>query len=100
MTFYKNPFSKSDPDRSQLWKMLVERDIIAFCAQDWKMVEDDFIPEKAIYEATTLRDIDIQEKGAILHKTYFRPPLPVRTAVQTPLLMTLLAEIEMWAVQK
>lgn len=117
MSFYKNPFSASDPDRSQLWEMLVQRDIIAFCAQDWSMVADDFIPdqfmgidgrnspnpdtwrinfsqlenyknywlkqasdfastdwaedpEKAIYEATTLRDIEIQGDRALLHKKF------------------------------
>ena len=117
MTFYKNPFPPTDPDRHQLWQMLVERDIIAFCAQNWDMVSNDFIPEqfmaingrnspnpdswkldfsrlaayrdywlsqaaefaktewaddpeRAIYEATTLRDIDIQEDGAILHKKF------------------------------
>lgn len=35
-----------------------------------------------------------------VYKTYFNDPLPVRTAVQTPLLMTLLVEIEMWAAKK
>ena len=117
MTFYKNPFPPADPDRHQLWLMLVERDIIAFCAQNWEMVADDFIPEqfmainghsspnpdswkldfssidnyrdywldqaetfaqtqwaedpeRAIYEATSLRDIDIQGDGAILHKKF------------------------------
>ena len=35
-----------------------------------------------------------------VYKTYFDDPKPVRTAVQTPLLMTLLVEIEMWAVKR
>lgn len=35
-----------------------------------------------------------------VYKSYFTDPLPVRTAVQTPLLMTLLVEIEMWAAKK
>ncbi len=36
-----NPFV--DPDRAQIWEMLVDRDIRAFCAADWSMVADDFI---------------------------------------------------------
>ena len=36
-----NPFPY-DPDRSAIWTMLVERDIDAFLARDWAMVEDDF----------------------------------------------------------
>ncbi len=43
--FYKNPFPESDPDRYQIWEMLVVRDIEAFCSQDWNMVADDFIEE-------------------------------------------------------
>ena len=39
-----NPFP-NDPDRSAIWTMLVERDIAAFVAADWSMVEGDFIPE-------------------------------------------------------
>ncbi len=34
-----------------------------------------------------------------VYKTYFADPKPVRTAVQTPLLLTLLVEVEMWAVK-
>lgn len=34
-----------------------------------------------------------------IYKKYFGPPLPVRTTVQTGLLMNLLLEIEMWAVK-
>lgn len=34
-----------------------------------------------------------------VYKKYFIEPLPVRTAVQTGLLMTLIIEIEMWAVK-
>jgi hypothetical protein len=37
-----NPFP-GDPDRSAIWTMLVERDIAAFLAADWRMVADDFI---------------------------------------------------------
>lgn len=114
--FYSNPFP-FDPDRQYLWEMLVERDIIAFCNQDWSMVADDFIaenfigidaqrldnpdywilkfpnlelyreewlaqaksfaetewaedPEKAIYEATNLNDIEIAGDSALLHKKF------------------------------
>ncbi len=45
MTGASNPFP-NDPDRSAIWTMLVERDIDAFVAADWSMVEDDFIAEK------------------------------------------------------
>ena len=41
-TPYQNPFP-NDPDRHQIWEMLVERDIIAFCRQDWSMVANDFL---------------------------------------------------------
>ena len=39
----KNPFPKGDPDRCEIWEMLVKRDIEAFLAADWSMVEGDFI---------------------------------------------------------
>jgi len=45
MTADKNPFSPHDCDRYALWDMLVRRDIEAFIAQDWSMVEKDFIAE-------------------------------------------------------
>ncbi len=114
---YTNPFPKSDSDRHQIWEMLVERDIIAFCQENWDMVADDFIaenfmgidarnahnpdtwrmtfsnlteyktvwleqaaefaqtdwaedPEQAIYHATTLRDIDIKGESALVHKKF------------------------------
>lgn len=41
---YNNPFP-NDPDRHQIWEMLVERDIQAFMAQDWDMIAGDFIEE-------------------------------------------------------
>src|SRR5665213_2029414 len=41
-TAMPNPFV-SDPDRSAIWTMLVERDIAAFTAADWGMVAEDFI---------------------------------------------------------
>ena len=43
MTFDKNPFPEGDADRHELWEMLVRRDIDAVLAQDWSMVEDDFV---------------------------------------------------------
>jgi hypothetical protein len=39
-----NPFPH-DPDCPAIWTMPVERDIDAFLARDWAMVEDDFIAE-------------------------------------------------------
>lgn len=39
-----NPFA-SDPDRGAIWTMLVERDIDAFLAADWSMVDGDFVKE-------------------------------------------------------
>ena len=41
---YNNPFP-TDKDRNQIWEMLVKRDVIAFCNEDWEMVQDDFIEE-------------------------------------------------------
>jgi hypothetical protein len=45
MKFDKNPFPPGDPDRHELWDMLMQRDFEAFVAQDWSMVNDDFIAE-------------------------------------------------------
>ncbi|URK18933.1 hypothetical protein M9H61_05360 [Thalassospira sp. GO-4] len=36
------PFPSTDTDRTRIWEMLVLRDIAAFVAADWSMVEDDF----------------------------------------------------------
>jgi len=36
------PFPADDPDRREIWTMLVTRDIAAFLAGDWSAVEDDF----------------------------------------------------------
>lgn len=44
-----------------------------------------------------LTDLDNWPRFNEVYVGYFDKPLPVRTAVQTPLLMTLLVEIEMWA---
>lgn len=43
MQFDTNPFPEGDADRRALWQMLVHRDIEAFLAQDWSMVENDFL---------------------------------------------------------
>ncbi len=45
MQYDRNPFPEGDADRHFLWDMLVRRDIDAFIARDWSMVEDDFIAE-------------------------------------------------------
>ncbi len=47
-----------------------------------------------------LTDLDMWPRMNEVYKTYFPAPRPVRTAVGTALLMTLLVEIEMWAVRK
>ncbi|NIZ02037.1 hypothetical protein [Thalassospira lucentensis] len=39
---HQSPFPATDHDRNQIWQMLVPRDIAAFVAADWSMVEDDF----------------------------------------------------------
>jgi hypothetical protein len=44
MTLSQNPFPE-DADRSAIWTMLVPRDIAAFIAADWSMVEDDFVAD-------------------------------------------------------
>ncbi|GLR55761.1 hypothetical protein [Rhizobium indigoferae] len=41
---FKNPFP-SDSARRAIWEMLVPRDIDAFLAADWSMVEHDFVEE-------------------------------------------------------
>ena len=46
-----------------------------------------------------LTDLDLWPRFNEVYKTYFSDPKPVRTAVQTPLLMTFLVEIELWAVK-
>ena len=42
---YRNPFPDTDEARRAIWDMLVTRDIDAFLAADWSMVEGDFIAE-------------------------------------------------------
>ncbi|MHA6644911.1 hypothetical protein [Mesorhizobium sp. A623] len=43
MIFDRNPFPPGDADRHELWEMLVRRDVDAFLAQDWSMVQGDFV---------------------------------------------------------
>ena len=45
MTPQDTPFP-NDPDRHALWEMLVPRDIAAFLAADWSMVDDDFAHDR------------------------------------------------------
>jgi len=46
MNHERNPFPEADADRHALWEMLVRRDIDAFLAQDWSMVENDFAADR------------------------------------------------------
>jgi enamine deaminase RidA (YjgF/YER057c/UK114 family) len=41
MSIHRNPFP-NDPDRREIWDMLVRRDIEAFLAGDWSMTAPDF----------------------------------------------------------
>ena len=43
VSYDENPFQLSDSDRHELWEMLVRRDIDAFLAVDWPMIEGDFV---------------------------------------------------------
>lgn len=117
MSLFINPFNPNDPDRYQIWEMLVHRDIEAFVINDWDQVADDFIEEGftgvdarfssnpdswnlvfphlksyqqfwleqaanftgtdweddpliKLNEATTLRDIDISGDSALVHKKF------------------------------
>lgn len=42
---FLNPFPAGDTARHAIWEMLVPRDIDAFLAADWSMVEDDFVED-------------------------------------------------------
>lgn len=46
MAYDANPFPEKDSDRHPIWEMLVRRDIDAFLAQDWSMVEGDFAEDR------------------------------------------------------
>ncbi len=117
MSVFINPFNPNDPDRYQIWEMLVHRDIEAFIAKDWAQVANDFVkegfmgvdarlsgnpdswklvfpdlnsyqkfwleqaasftetdwkddPQTKLNEATTLRDIDISGDSAVVHKKF------------------------------
>lgn len=41
----RNPFPATDPERRELWEMLVNRDFTAFLAQDWSLMDPDFWAE-------------------------------------------------------
>jgi len=43
---FTNPFPSTDSDRHAIWQMLVDRDITAFLAADWSMVENDFVEDR------------------------------------------------------
>lgn len=45
MIRFVNPFNEQDPDRYQIWEMLVKRDIEAFTNNDWEAVAGDFVEE-------------------------------------------------------
>jgi len=45
MNQYNNPFNQHDPDRYDIWEMLVKRDIEAFINNDWEAVAGDFVEE-------------------------------------------------------
>lgn len=117
MSIFINPFNSNDPDRYQIWGMLVQRDIEAFMENDWEKVAGDFVaegftgidarfssnpdswklvfpdlrtyqdfwleqstnfletdweddPKQKQIEATTLRDIDILGDSALVHKKF------------------------------
>lgn len=55
MSLSTNPFP-DDSDRSAIWTMLVPRDIAAYVAADWSMVEGDFL-------ANDFMGIDGNKKG-------------------------------------
>lgn len=42
----RNPFEGKDVDRTEIWNMLVQRDIDAFVSADWSMVQNDFIEDE------------------------------------------------------
>ena len=117
MIQFVNPFNQQEPDRYQIWEMLVKRDIEAFLNNNWDAVAGDFVeegfmgidahnsgnpdtwnlsfpdlksysqfwldqaanftgtdweddPKQKLLEATTLRDIDISENSALVHKKF------------------------------
>ena len=45
MSKVMNPFLSTDPDRHEIWDMLVRRDIEAFAANDWQSHRSDFLSD-------------------------------------------------------
>ncbi|CZF82028.1 hypothetical protein [Grimontia marina] len=41
-----NPFLGNDEDRTEIWDMLVAKDIRAYTQADWSMVENDFLEDE------------------------------------------------------
>jgi hypothetical protein len=46
MEYIKNPFDSRNSDQSDIWEMLVRRDINAFVTGNWNLIESDFLPDK------------------------------------------------------
>ena len=44
----QNPFPPADPDRFEIWELLVNRDIAAFLEADWSKTADDFLGESFV----------------------------------------------------
>ena len=117
MKYDENPFAHGDEDRKKIWDMLVLRDIDAFLASDFSLVENDFKtdgfmgldaqksfnpdnwllrfdsvkayadvwtqqakdfanesfaedPREGLFRVTTLRDIEIKNNLAVIHKKF------------------------------
>lgn len=52
-----NPFPPTDPDRFEIWELLVNRDIRAFLKSDWSIIANDFLGESfAGYSGTSNPD--------------------------------------------
>ena len=58
MSVFINPFNPIDPDRYQIWDMLVQRDIEAFIANDWEQVANDFVKEATARPKSYKRPFD------------------------------------------
>lgn len=46
--YHQNPFPPTDPDRFEIWEILVNRDIAAFSEADWPKTADDFLDESFV----------------------------------------------------
>lgn len=54
----ENPFPK-DPDRHEIWEILMRRDFEAFVAADWSLTKTDFAPDLFVgYDAKKESDPD------------------------------------------